>query len=276
MQKLAKIWPAVLVSVTCGLHSACFGQIGATRQECINHYGTPLPLNSNCYVFVADGNLVDSFFENDLCVLLNYVPDHDKYTADEIAAILKNNSSPGQEWKQIATNAWLRSDNVIAGVDDKGLRPDLTLLLMKESALRTANRQVKSQSYPAMSVTDAAVARLLEFDFNKDKQNIFNAFHPTGTAKRIVVHECTIDWKTGKPTNNLENMSGYTVRFTIYWEGPVEKDGYTKISTSFDNEVKRYTESHVLATNGITNKDVSQAMIKFGTEFLKGMIQPQQ
>ena len=59
--------------------------------------------------------------------MLDYVPDHDKYSSDEIVAILKSNTPAGQGWKQVATNAWLRSDDVIAGVDDKGLRPDLTL-----------------------------------------------------------------------------------------------------------------------------------------------------
>lgn len=105
--------------------------------------------------------------------------------------------------------------------------------------------------------------------FNSNRQKLFDCFHPVGTAKSVEVHEVKIAWKNDRGTKDAKNMLGYTVRFTIYWRGPVTADGFTKVIALFDNESKRYIESKILATNGVTNDQATGA----ATDFLGGLLE---
>jgi len=95
---------------------------------------------------------------------------------------------------------------------------------------------------------------------NQNKQQVLNNIHPVGTAKNAVVHDVAIVWKHGQATNRMEDVLQFTVRYTLYWQGPVTQDGYTKISETFDNESQRYTAFQILATNGVTNEHVGEAI----------------
>jgi hypothetical protein len=103
---------------------------------------------------------------------------------------------------------------------------------------------------------------------NKNKQAIFNGFHPTGTATKVEVHAVEIAWKNNKPSNDIKNVLRYGVRYTIYWKGPVNQDGFTKIYSVFDQESLRWVGSKVLETNGITNADAADV----GIEILRGLL----
>ena len=87
---------------------------------------------------------------------------------------------------------------------------------------------------------------------NENKQNLFKAFHPVGTATKVEVHEVQIVWRNDRPSKNPNDMLGYGVRFTIYWRGPLTSDGFTKVVALFDNESQRWVQSQILATNGVT------------------------
>ena len=98
-------------------------------------------------------------------------------------------------------------------------------------------------------------------------QLFFSTYHPVGTAKNIVVHKVDVevdekDWKQGKFTPVKE-----TIRFTLYWEGPVVKEGFTKIQFSYDVESKKSIPSSakILSTNGITNEETNKAATEIGT-----------
>ncbi len=91
--------------------------------------------------------------------------------------------------------------------------------------------------------------------FSANKQELFKLIHPIGTAKSVVVHDVDIHWKKGKQTSNEKDVEDFTVRFTIYWEGPLVKDGFTKATQTFDEEVGRWTGGKILITNGVTNDD---------------------
>lgn len=90
---------------------------------------------------------------------------------------------------------------------------------------------------------------------NSDRQAIFKQLHPVGTAHSVVVHDVDIQWRGGAATGHQEDIQGTIVTFTIYWEGPVTSDGYTKVAVLHDWEVNRFTDGQILATNGITNGD---------------------
>lgn len=93
-----------------------------------------------------------------------------------------------------------------------------------------------------------------------EKQDIFNALHPTGNATGVKVHEAKVTkWRKDVVTNRPDDIAEFVVRYTIYWEGPVTRDGYTKVAQTYDAEVGRYTRCEILSTNGITNDEAAQA-----------------
>lgn len=92
---------------------------------------------------------------------------------------------------------------------------------------------------------------------NKVRQELFDRTHPIGTAKSVTVHE-------------VQEVSGpggqrfIHVRFTLFWEGPIVKDGYTKILLTWDPEIRRTIGAEILDTNGVTNSDFQRAMFDIG------------
>ena len=114
-------------------------------------------------------------------------------------------------------------------------------------------------------IEDALATQLqqsLQNGFDNKKQELFNAFHPIGTAKSVVVHDVTTGgWKHGAVTGRADDVLGFSARFTIYWEGPVVKDGFTKVNATWDNESQRWLPGQVVATNGITNDQAANLFI---------------
>jgi len=131
-----------------------------------------------------------------------------------------------------------------------------------------ARAPVQDPAAPALGareIEEACATRLqsdLQTASEKSKQELFNAFHPIGTAKSVVVHDVSIvGWKRGKVTGRNEDILQLTVRFTIYWEGPITKDGFTKVGATWDGESQRWLPGQILATNGMTNSQATEAFI---------------
>jgi len=95
---------------------------------------------------------------------------------------------------------------------------------------------------------------------NADKQMLFEWVHPFGTAKSITVHDVTV-------TNGSDGKEA-VVRFTIYWEGPLRKDGFTKIRGVYDFEAGRWIRGEVLGTNGTTNTEMANGVAEFIDGFM--------
>jgi TPR repeat protein len=95
-------------------------------------------------------------------------------------------------------------------------------------------------------------------------QGLFNMFHPVGKATKVVVHDVTLkvdekDFKRGKftPVSEINRM-------TVYWEGPVEKNGYTKLQWSYDIESRKTIGWKILSTNGMTTGEATEAGAAIG------------
>ncbi|MBX3742501.1 MAG: hypothetical protein KF712_16055 [Akkermansiaceae bacterium] len=120
------------------------------------------------------------------------------------------------------------------------------------------------ESGPIRQSSAPPVERMLESRWRSvlsdSKQEIFEAFHPVGRATRIELHAVDVKWKNGIRTNRLEDIGGMGIRYSVFWEGPVTKDGYTKLYSVYDAELGRLVGSEVLATNGITNNDVAEGI----------------
>lgn len=92
------------------------------------------------------------------------------------------------------------------------------------------------------------------------KQEWFDRFHPIGTAKSVTVHDVAI--------TNGPNGTQAVIRFTLYWEGPITKDGFTKIRAVHDKESNRIVRAEILETNGTTNRQAVENVAAFVGGFL--------
>lgn len=134
-------------------------------------------------------------------------------------------------------------------------------LLVIAALFLSPSQPARDSTAPAYESVENVIRAKWELACNQEKQSIFDALHPVGTAKNIVVHEVTIDsWLHGAVTNREADVQKFTVRFTVYWEGPLEKNGFTKVTQTFDTEVGRYVSGRIEATNGITKSDVGEAL----------------
>lgn len=126
------------------------------------------------------------------------------------------------------------------------------------------------------NIEDHITAQLQD-SFTANKQQLFEKFHPTGTANSVKVHGVTLLWKGGHPTNSQNDVEAFTATFTIYWSSPLHQnnDGYTKVRYTYDVEVERWTDFKVLETNGITNQDVADGVLNFGIGFLQEYLRSQ-
>ena len=117
------------------------------------------------------------------------------------------------------------------------------------------------------------LAEELQAAFTDNKQELFNHIHPVGTATSVKVHDVSVEWKNGVRTNMEKDLLRFTVRFTIYWQGPITKDGYTKATETYDEESERWIGGQVLSTNGVTNTEVTEGAVNFGVGFLQGYLE---
>lgn len=145
----------------------------------------------------------------------------------------------------------------------------IALALVFGSGSSSGNTNASSDAGPTLQrppahvsteALEAELGAMLTAFVAEQRQQIFNALHPTGTVTDSKVHEAKVTkWRKGVATNRPEDIAEFVVRYTIYWEGPVTRDGFTKIAQTYDAEVGRYTHSEVLSTNGVTNEEAAQA-----------------
>lgn len=109
--------------------------------------------------------------------------------------------------------------------------------------------------------SNSSVRDKVNTSLNVTKQKWFDRFHPIGTAKTIKLHETKVE--------NTAQGKRTTARFTVYWEGPFTKDGFTKIQAIHDEESNRWVRAEILETNGTTKTQVLDGV----GAFLDGFVQ---
>lgn len=102
-------------------------------------------------------------------------------------------------------------------------------------------------AFSSCSPNQGSSTRQLEISLNQNKQSFFDSLHPIGTAKSIKLNSVTAE------------APYVTIRMTVFWEGPITKDGYTKVIFRYDSEVERITGLEIEDTNGLTNEDIGYA-----------------
>jgi len=92
------------------------------------------------------------------------------------------------------------------------------------------------------------------------RQEIFDGMHPVGSATDVRLHSLEIKWRNNVRTNREKDILGMAVRYTVFWDGPITKNGFTKLFSVYDAEVGRIIATDLLATNGVTTGDVAEGV----------------
>ena len=93
-----------------------------------------------------------------------------------------------------------------------------------------------------------------------NKQQIVEKYHLLATAKDVELQKFMLVDRNAQPTDKLENAIGYAILFTVFWEGPVTKDGYLKLNAFFDFSARTFTDVRVVQTNGVLNEDAAKGI----------------
>lgn len=103
---------------------------------------------------------------------------------------------------------------------------------------------------------ESEIEAKINYELSEYAQSIFTSIHPTGTVNSFKLNSVNCNWRNGYKTANKDDIVSVEWRFTLYWEGPITKDGYTQISHKYDCEVERIVEQNIIQTNGITNNGI--------------------
>lgn len=95
---------------------------------------------------------------------------------------------------------------------------------------------------------------------NENRDAIFNAIHPVGTAQSVTVHDVHVKWRRDEASEAPNEAENVTITFTLHWQGPVTRNGYTKFYVIYDFDVEDFIHQELVATNGITNEDIGYAV----------------
>lgn len=117
---------------------------------------------------------------------------------------------------------------------------------------------------------------LLEWDFNcpvvladgrtvLKQQLLFDSVHPVGNATSVRITDTQIEWQEGaEKKRTLEEIRRYTVDLTIYWAGPIQEKGWTKMRLGYNAELGELTTQTVVDSNGVTKEKAGKLAIDVG------------
>jgi hypothetical protein len=232
-------------------------------------------------------NIIDAGETSDLTSELNdlqVVESHIAELEKEYSAISADHSAQAQirlitsslakDARTTGKGAWVKG---LCGFKRQGIIAiSILICVILVVAFQWSHNSTSKRESTSSETIEDVLAEKIQTVFSSKKQDIFNVMHPVGTATRVKVHDVSVVWKNENRTNLEKDILQFTVRFTVYWQGPITTDGYTKATQTYDEESDRWIGGQVLSTNGITNTEVRSGAIDFGIGFLQGYLEQQQ
>ena len=99
-------------------------------------------------------------------------------------------------------------------------------------------------------------------------QALFDSIHPAGTGVSVNVTNVAIEWNEGASRTKIGDIHKYTVDYTIYWLGVIQKNGTTRMRLTYNAAIEAVTSHDVISSTGITNSEAGQ--VAFGLGVLLG------
>jgi hypothetical protein len=95
-------------------------------------------------------------------------------------------------------------------------------------------------------------------------QVVLNRLHPTSTLTSVKVHDVQLTYKGDTAPKEFKDVQTIELRLTLYWKGLgiLNKDGWTKVTMTYDNEVGQWTKLDIIDTNGLKNSDIADVPVK--------------
>lgn len=95
-------------------------------------------------------------------------------------------------------------------------------------------------------------------------QVYFDLIHPVGTATSICVDDADIEWIPGTTEAAEKNIRKITFDAILFWQGMVQKEGYTVIRVTYNYALQEVTDFTVLSSTGMTKEDTKKAAVTLG------------
>jgi len=106
----------------------------------------------------------------------------------------------------------------------------------------------------------------LEQSLNKGStaQTYFDHLHPIGSADSICVTDADLTWRPGTTEASKKNVMKVTFDALLFWEGPIQKQGLTRIRVTYNYELQAVSDFKIISTNGKTMDDTKKAAFEIG------------
>lgn len=95
-------------------------------------------------------------------------------------------------------------------------------------------------------------------------QALFDSIHPAGTGVSINVTSVEVEWNEGASRTKISNIRKYTVDYTIYWIGIIQKNGTTRMRLKYNTAIEAVTAHEVVSSTGITDNEAGQIAFSLG------------
>ena len=148
------------------------------------------------------------------------------------------------------------------------------LWFLFSNALNKSVDDVTAVAHEAPVITSQGLYDFVEFALQEVyKQPIIDRHYFFVKSNNIKLHDIKINWRTPSPTNNPRDLKTLSINFTIYWEGPLEKDGFTRFDSLWDCEIERFTDFKILTSSGnVTRKEIETGVLNIGKNLLEKYI----
>ena len=102
-------------------------------------------------------------------------------------------------------------------------------------------------------------------------QAILSEFCPLVWAYKMECHDIVPVWRDGKPTDDPDDIKGYSFDMCILWKGISTRHGYTQVKVFYDphldEERGRFSKIDFVSSNATTYKDISNGTVKAVKEY---------
>lgn len=101
---------------------------------------------------------------------------------------------------------------------------------------------------------------------------LFEEIHPVGIPVAVTVDSVDVEWKHGSTTYTQADLHKYRVTITLYWHGPIQKFGRTRIALDYNAELGAWTGQEILSTTGITKSGARKVAVAIGAFVAKAAL----
>lgn len=109
--------------------------------------------------------------------------------------------------------------------------------------------------------------------FQTGAQSLFDLIHPAGEGVSVKVTDVDIEWSDATSHRSASDIRKYSVNYTLYWNGPIQKHGSTQMRLQYNTAIESVTAHEIIASSGVTKTDAKDIGLALGVLLGKAAIE---